>query len=198
MSLYKSHICKKWYTGWNARILKSTTLLEQNDEIAQSFACWYKFMKIKSYLENFWAFHGQRWVWLFWLTVSKTGCISRMKWWNEAIFLHVDTNLRNLKNNPIVFGWVNEAKNGHGLSGLSWITRMNWWIVLVYIKNCIYYYLNDLINVNDSDFGKVVLDKKLLKIFLFIILDTKFQIVQNLCIFFYEIYGYIKGFERSK
>ena len=90
------------------------------------------------------------------------------------------------------------VKNGHDLSGLGWITRMNWWIVVIYIKNCIYYYLNDLINLNYLDFVKTVLDKKLLKIFLFIILDTKFQIVQNVCILFYEMYRYIKGFERSK
>ena len=29
------------------------------------------------------------------------------------------------------------------------------------INFCIYYYLNDLININDFDFEKIVLDKKL-------------------------------------
>ena len=66
------------------------------------------------------------------------------------------------------------------------------------MKNCIYYYLNDVININDLNFVKIVLDKKLFTIFLFIILDTKFQVVQNLCALFYEVYRCIKGFKRSK
>ena len=162
------------------------------------FACWYKFMKINSYLAFFLAFHGQKWVWLFWLLASKTGCISRMMQRNEAIFLHVDTNLRNLKNNPIVLGWT-WSKMDMTFQVLAesqeWTDELWWFISKIAFK---YYYLNDLINLNYLDFVKTVLDKKLLKIFLFIILDTKFQIVQNVCILFYEMYRYIKGFERSK
>ena len=66
------------------------------------------------------------------------------------------------------------------------------------IRNCVCYYLNDLISINDLDFEKIVLDTKLWKLFLFIILDTKFQIVQHLCRLFYEVYGHINGCKRNK
>lgn len=42
---------------------------------------------------------------------------------------------------------------------------------------------NALINTNDLDFEDIILDEKSC-IFLFIILDRKFQIVQSLCIMF--------------
>ena len=36
----------------DCRIFKSNISLEQNDEKAWFFACWYKFIEIKSWLEN--------------------------------------------------------------------------------------------------------------------------------------------------
>ena len=45
------------------------------------------------------------------------------------------------------------------------------------IKNCICYYLNGPIKINDLDFEKILLEKKLQKIILFIVLDKKFQMV---------------------
>ena len=35
-------------------VLKSTIFLEKNDEISWFFVCWYKYIKINSWLENFW------------------------------------------------------------------------------------------------------------------------------------------------
>ena len=45
------------------------------------------------------------------------------------------------------------------------------------IKNCIYYYLNDLMKINDLDFEKISLEKKLQKLILYIILDKNLQMV---------------------
>ena len=62
MSLYKSHIRKKRYRGQNAlgqpdcNILKSTIFLEKTDEISWFFVCWYKYIKINSWLENCWVY----------------------------------------------------------------------------------------------------------------------------------------------
>ena len=36
------------------RIFKSNVSLEQNDEVAWFFACWYKIMEFKSWLKNIW------------------------------------------------------------------------------------------------------------------------------------------------
>ena len=55
------HIFEKsgsWDTGINAlgqsdyRIFKSTISLEQNDGKAWFFACWYRFMEMRSWLKN--------------------------------------------------------------------------------------------------------------------------------------------------
>ena len=45
------------------RIFKSNRSLEQTDEIAWFFACWYKFTKIKSWVKNFGV---QKGLWLLW------------------------------------------------------------------------------------------------------------------------------------
>ena len=59
--MHKSHVWEKsssWDLSQNAvsqsdyRILKSTISLEQNDEKAWLFACWYRFMEIRSWLKN--------------------------------------------------------------------------------------------------------------------------------------------------
>ena len=71
--MYKSHIWERfgsWYMGQNAlrqsdyRIFKPTMSLEQNDEKAWFFACWYRFMEIGNWLKNIGSGHGQKWVWL--------------------------------------------------------------------------------------------------------------------------------------
>ena len=46
----------------------------------------------------------------------------------------------------------------------------------IIIKNFIYYYLNDLININDLDFEKNIFREKIAEND-FIILDKKFQMV---------------------
>ena len=60
-SLNKAHFFEKsssWDIGQNAfgqlgnRTFKSNVSLEKNDEIAWFFACWYKFMEIKSWLKG--------------------------------------------------------------------------------------------------------------------------------------------------
>ena len=70
--LHKSHICEKscsWDMAQNALgqldfgIFKSSVSLEQNDEIAWFFACWYKFMEIKSWLNNIKIGFDEKWVW---------------------------------------------------------------------------------------------------------------------------------------
>ena len=59
--LHESHIWEKsgsWDMGQNALgqsdygIFKSTRSLEQNDENAWFFACWYRFMQNRSWLKN--------------------------------------------------------------------------------------------------------------------------------------------------
>ena len=47
---------------WDSRIFKSTISPEQSNDRASFFACWYKFMKIKSWLK------------IFWLGMFKNGC----------------------------------------------------------------------------------------------------------------------------
>ena len=57
-----------WDTGqnalsqWDSRIFKSSISPEEGDYTASFFACWYKFMKIKS------------WFKIFWLGMFKNGC----------------------------------------------------------------------------------------------------------------------------
>ena len=60
--MHKSHSLEKsgsWDMGQSAlsqsdcRIFKLTISLEQNDEKVWFFACWYRFMEIKSWLKNF-------------------------------------------------------------------------------------------------------------------------------------------------
>ena len=66
-----------WAMGQNAlgqsdcRIFKSTTSLEQDDEKAWFFACWYRFMKITSWLKNIGVGCGH------FSQHSKIGCMSR-------------------------------------------------------------------------------------------------------------------------
>ena len=59
--MHKSHTWEKsgsWDIGENAlgqsdyRIFKSTISLEQNDGKVRFFACWYRFMEIRSWLKN--------------------------------------------------------------------------------------------------------------------------------------------------
>ena len=67
------------------------------------------------------------------------------------------------------------------------------------IKYCIYYYLNDLININDLDFEKIVLNKKLHEdIFIYWFRHKLPSGTKPFYIIFHEIHGYNKGFERSK
>ena len=61
-----------WDMGQNAlgqldcRILKSTISLEQCDEKVWFFACWYKFIKTKSWLKYIGGGHDQKWVSPLW------------------------------------------------------------------------------------------------------------------------------------
>ena len=59
--MHKSHIWEKsgsWDIGQNAlgrsdcRIFKLTVSVEENDEKAWFFACWYRFMEIKNWSKN--------------------------------------------------------------------------------------------------------------------------------------------------
>ena len=62
------------------RIFESTISLKQNDEIGWFFACRYKFMKVKKFIEKFWV-----WPILSW--TSKIGCISVINWCSELIWI---------------------------------------------------------------------------------------------------------------
>ena len=70
MCLDKSRIWKNsgsWDIGqntlgqWDCRVFKSTISLEQNDEKAWSFAWWFKFFGIKTWLENIGVGMGINW-----------------------------------------------------------------------------------------------------------------------------------------
>ena len=50
----------------DCRIFKSTRSLEQSNEKAWFFACWYKFMEIKSWLKCIGGGRCKKWVWLLW------------------------------------------------------------------------------------------------------------------------------------
>ena len=54
------------------------------------------------------------------------------------------------------------------------------------IKNRTYYYFNNIVNINGFNFKNINLDKKHLRIFLFTKLNTKNQVVKNLCILFHN------------
>ena len=72
-----------WDMGQNARpickIFKSPISLKQGDEKFWFFACWYKFIKIKSRLKYIGEIRGQKWVYPLWghstlkLAVSQEG-----------------------------------------------------------------------------------------------------------------------------
>ena len=51
-----------------------------------------------------------------------------------------------------------------------------------YIKNCTYYNLDDLININDVAFVNVIIEEASL----FVVTDINYHKVQNLCLFFYH------------
>ena len=50
------------------------------------------------------------------------------------------------------------------------------------IKIRTYYYFNNIVNINGFSSKNINIDKKHLRIFLFTKLNTKHQVVQNLCI----------------
>ena len=67
-------------------LLNQLISLEQNDAKAWFFACWYRFMEIKSWLKNIGVGMVKKWVWPLCSQDSKIGCISRRSEWNEFIF----------------------------------------------------------------------------------------------------------------
>ena len=95
----------KCFCQSDCRIFKSTISPEQIDESTSLFACWYKFTKIKSWLEFFWLSRvkngcGQSGLWTLKLTISKE--------WTNGInfFLQAGTNSGKLKVDLMIFGWA--------------------------------------------------------------------------------------------
>ena len=102
--------CGSWDMDQNAfcqiecRIFKSAISLEQNDESAWFFTCWYKFMEIKIWLEN------------IGVGIVKYGCghsvhgTLTLVVFQEGIngitdILHADTNSERLQVTLMIFGW---------------------------------------------------------------------------------------------
>ena len=71
------------------------------------------------------------WVWSVWSRDSKIGCISRMNWWKELIFLQGGANSGKQKVISNDF-WVGLVKNGHGhsvhetLKSAEYVYRLSW------------------------------------------------------------------------
>ena len=116
------------------RIFKSTISLEQNDEKAWFFACWYRFMENGSWLKN------------IGLGVVKNGCgysvlrtlklpvcqgkMNEINW-----FWFVDTNSWKLKVTLTVFGWCDQkwAWSLRSWNSKIWsIIKTNWWNELMF------------------------------------------------------------------
>ena len=58
-------------------ILNWLYLLNKNNEKAWFFACWCRFIEIKSWLKNIGVGVVKKWVWQLWSQEIKIGCISR-------------------------------------------------------------------------------------------------------------------------
>ena len=102
---------------WDSRIFKSTISPEQGDDTASFFACWYKFMKIKSWLKIFWSGMfkngcGQSGLWALKLIVSEewTDGINRF----FGMLVQIYTNYKLLED-----FW--------GGYGQKWVWPVWWW-----------------------------------------------------------------------
>ena len=129
--MHKSHIWEKsgsWDMGQNAlgqsdyRVFKSTISLEQNDEKAWFFGCWYRFMEIRSWLKN----AG--------VSMVKNGCDHSVLRTLKLAVCQGEMNGK-LKVTLAIFRWW--------WSKMAWpfwswsskiccITRINWWNELIF------------------------------------------------------------------
>ena len=66
--------------------LKLTLSEEWKNGINLFFACWCRFITVKSWSKYLLSGHGQKWVWPVWSWDSKFDCISKLNQWNNLIF----------------------------------------------------------------------------------------------------------------
>ena len=125
---------------------------------------------------------------------SKISCISRMISW-IGLVLYADSNAINFSN--LFFPSLILNTRGPFQFYLLLCKVDDRKLKEINTKNCIYYYLNNLININDLDFEKTIWNKKSYKdIFIYYFRYKIPNSEKPFYIAFHKIYWYIKGFQR--